>query len=413
MRAVLQEVGGFAPSPAMGGAPMPSAGAVVNVGPAADVAKLAAAMGMPPPPAQGGWLQQLGALLEQLPHAVAVTDMKTPGLPVTMCNSAMVRLTGYSREETQGRNCRFLQGQETEAAAVRALVVGIRNARMTSVRITNYRKDGSPFTNTLTTHPVNDSNNEYRYSIGVLADAANAAQEGGALERLRSALPARFDAALQPKAFDESLQNVDLAAQKAQWRDSMVKFTRLLWSVDWEGSLRQVLMQPAGQAELRKWLQTNAPSDTAACEQVISNGPGADQAASTLAMESFPKFVQSKACLPLVRQLLGSSADDMRMQEGALWPLYKVPDDCAGWVHSFTAVAASLPACIVLSDMAMPGNPMFYVNQADPASPREFCTHACPPANARTRPPRACCLGNALYASFTSCFPPHCRSSAA
>ena len=148
----------------------------------------------------------------------------------------------------------------------------------------------------------------------------------------------------------------------------MVKFTRLLWSVDWEGSLRQVLMQPAGQAELRKWLQTNAPSDTAACEQVISNGPGADQAASTLAMESFPKFVQSKACLPLVRQLLGSSADDMRMQEGALWPLYKVPDDCAGWVHSFTAVAASLPACIVLSDMAMPGNPMFYVNQAAPAS---------------------------------------------
>ena len=42
------------------------------------------------------------------------------------------------------------------------------------------------------------------------------------------------------------------------------------------------------------------------------------------------------------------------------------PEDCAGWVYSFASVAASLPACVVLSDMSMPGNPMFFVND-------EFC----------------------------------------
>merc|ERR1712070_1329918 len=52
--------------------------------------------------------------------------------------------------------------------------------------------------------------------------------------------------------------------------------------------------------------------------------------------------------------------------EHLLWSKYSVPDDCAGWIHSFAAVAELYPACIVISDMAMPGNPMFFVNQ-------EFC----------------------------------------
>ena len=43
-----------------------------------------------------------------------------------------------------------------------------------------------------------------------------------------------------------------------------------------------------------------------------------------------------------------------------------MPDDCAGWVHTFVSVAETYPACIVISDMSIPGNPMFFVNQ-------EFC----------------------------------------
>jgi PAS domain S-box-containing protein len=107
-------------------------------------------------------------IAEQLPHALAITDMKTPGLPVTACNQAMVTLTGYGKEHTVGRNCRFLQGKRTEAAAVRAMVAGIRGAKVTTVRVTNYRKDGSQFTNMLTLSPVMDTNGEYRYNIGVV-----------------------------------------------------------------------------------------------------------------------------------------------------------------------------------------------------------------------------------------------------
>ena len=68
---------------------------------------------------------------------------------------------------------------------VRQMVTHLRSAKPTTVQITNYRKDGATFTNVLSLMPVSDSNGEYRFSIGVLADLSNAAQEVPLLERLK------------------------------------------------------------------------------------------------------------------------------------------------------------------------------------------------------------------------------------
>ena len=368
----------------------------------AQIDALAAAFGVSKP-AGGSWLEQMGAVAEQLPHAVAITDMKIPGLPVTWCNNAMVSLTGYPKEHTQGRNCRFLQGKRTESASVRVMVSSIRSAKATTVRVTNYRQDGSDFMNVLTLHPVHDSENEYRYSIGILSDGANAAAEAKALEKLRNALPTRFDSAMQPRAFAKALTKVDQEAQRKQWKSSLAKFTRLLWSMDWEGSLRTLVSQPASISIFGKWMQQESPQalvqlellaltaelqkqPAAAqgaqakqmCERYLGASPptpeaalqalgaAAAQALSNLSSEAFPKFVQSKACLPLVEQLLGSSGESLQNVGQLLWHEYEVPEDVAGWVHSFASVAETYPACIVISDMSMPGNPMFFVNA-------EFC----------------------------------------
>ena len=117
-----------------------------------------------------------------------VTDMKTPGLPVTYCNSAMVKLTGYPKEHTVGRNCRFLQGKRTEAAAVRVMVSGDPLGEADDGARDQLPQDGSEFVNVLTLHPVHDSENEYRYSIGILSDGAMASrEERGAREAARGA----------------------------------------------------------------------------------------------------------------------------------------------------------------------------------------------------------------------------------
>ena len=384
-------------------APPPPPGGFIAGGRDAHIDRLAEGFGLRSPSA-GSWLDMLCEVAEQMPHAIAVTDMKIPGLPVTFCNSAMVNLTQYPKEHTQGRNCRFLQGKGTEAAAVRVMVTAIRAAKPTTVKVTNYRRDGSDFLNVLTLHPVHDSENEYRYSIGILADGGITDKAAtAALDKLRQHLPSRFDVQLQPRQFAKQLTVVDQEAQRKQWKSSLAKFTRLLWSMDWEGSLRQLVADPSHVSVIGKWVQETVPEHAPHLELVVLTadlqkqptaqqgqqamqicqrymgaappspdaamqalGSAAQQALSALATEVFPRFVQSKACLPLVESLLGSSGDSVRQAAQLLWHEYEVPDDVAGWVHSFATVAETYPACIVISDMSMPGNPMFFVNA-------EFC----------------------------------------
>ena len=100
---------------------------------------------------------------------------------------------------------------------VREMVVAIRTATVTTVRTTNYRRDGSTFTNSVTISPVHDSNGVYRYSIGVLSDAAEAISDSAALEKLRSVLPRSMRADAQPAAFDASLQRVGAEASRVEY----------------------------------------------------------------------------------------------------------------------------------------------------------------------------------------------------
>lgn len=43
-----------------------------------------------------------------------ITDPRLPDNPIVFVNDAFSKLTGYRRDEILGRNCRFLQGAETD-----------------------------------------------------------------------------------------------------------------------------------------------------------------------------------------------------------------------------------------------------------------------------------------------------------
>tara|TARA_B110000046_G_scaffold50424_1_gene56258 strand:+ start:171 stop:1829 length:1659 start_codon:yes stop_codon:yes gene_type:complete len=374
--------------------PPPSAGGVDM-----QLATMAAAMGVRAP-IGGTWLEQFAAVADQLAQAIVLVDMTVPGVKLLYVNSACERLTEYSRVEQVGRNCRFMQGPATEAAAVRAMVKCLRAATPSTLRVTNYKKSGTAFTNVLTLHPVHDHASTYRYAVGLQSDNAFSEQEAPALGALRQALPTKFNAALQPQRSITELSKVDMQAQQRQWRASLAKFTRLLWSLDWEGSLRQLIAAPDHVSVFGRWLAEHTPADAMQLELLVltselakqppeSRAAGAIQlcqryldvthesgevavadltrqaaaSLSTLATTSFAKFVQSKKCLPLIEQLLGPMGAELRAAPGLIWDQYAVPPDVAGWVHSFVAVAESFPACIVISDMTMPGNPMFFINQ--------------------------------------------------
>ncbi|WP_280137593.1 HWE histidine kinase domain-containing protein [Aureimonas sp. AU40] len=85
---------------------------------------------------------------------MVVTDPKQPDNPIVFCNDAFLHLTGYSREEILGRNCRFLQGPATRQADTQRVREAIAARRSIEVDLLNYRKDGTTFWNALLISPV-------------------------------------------------------------------------------------------------------------------------------------------------------------------------------------------------------------------------------------------------------------------
>ena len=98
--------------------------------------------------------------------AMVVTDRRIADNPIVFANDAFLALTGYRREEVLGRNCRFLQGPDTDAAAVARLRKALHEGREIAVELLNYRKDGTPFWNGVFVSPVTDAAGEVIYYFG-------------------------------------------------------------------------------------------------------------------------------------------------------------------------------------------------------------------------------------------------------
>jgi len=89
--------------------------------------------------------------------AMIVTNPRLDDNPIVFANDAFCRLTGYPRDEILGRNCRFLQGPDTDPAKVARMRAAIAAAEPIELDICNYRKDGQPFWNRLLMGPVHDA----------------------------------------------------------------------------------------------------------------------------------------------------------------------------------------------------------------------------------------------------------------
>lgn len=98
--------------------------------------------------------------------AAVISDALLPDTPIIECNEAFVSLTGFSREEILGRNCRFLAGPETEPELTEEIRTAVRERRTVLVEILNYKKDGSPFRNAVMVAPLFDDKGELRYFLG-------------------------------------------------------------------------------------------------------------------------------------------------------------------------------------------------------------------------------------------------------
>ena len=88
---------------------------------------------------------------------MVISDPRLPDNPIVFVNDAFCRLCGYAREEILGRNCRFLQGAETDPDAVALIRSAIKATQTIKIDILNYRKTGETFWNRLLMAPVRDA----------------------------------------------------------------------------------------------------------------------------------------------------------------------------------------------------------------------------------------------------------------
>jgi PAS domain S-box-containing protein len=123
---------------------------------------------------------------------MVVSNPRLPDNPVVFANDAFCRLTGYPRAEILGRNCRFLQGPETDPAAVARIRAAVSEARPIEIDIRNHRRDGEPFWNRLLMAPVHDADGELAYFFASQVDVTLERERLAGLETMNAALMAEI-----------------------------------------------------------------------------------------------------------------------------------------------------------------------------------------------------------------------------
>jgi phosphoserine phosphatase RsbU/P len=142
--------------------------------------------------AEGDRLRLQAALkdraLEVAAEGVTIADARQPDRPLIYANQGFMRITGYSVSEVIGRNCRFLQGPDTDLRAAQDIREAIEAERECVVEILNYRKDGSSFWNRLSITPVRDESGRVSHFIGVQSDVTERRLAEDALRKAKDAL---------------------------------------------------------------------------------------------------------------------------------------------------------------------------------------------------------------------------------
>ena len=189
-----------------------------------------------------------------------VSDAQHPDQPIVHCSDSFCELTGYSRDEIVGRNCRFLQSPDgkvesgserihTDNGAVKHLKKHCTRIQECQASLINYRRDGSPFINLVTIVPIGwGDSTEPVFLVGFQVDLVE--HPGAVLERSSNGLYVvnyNNDAATQGQGSTTMSEDVN-ALQAKKDHDEEEKASK-------QGMMAQELAEliGSGSTETTKW----------------------------------------------------------------------------------------------------------------------------------------------------------------
>lgn len=133
------------------------------------------------------FVQKLKTIFDKSPEGMVISDMTKEDNPIVYANDTFLDMTGYSRQEFVGRNCRFLQDDDREQSGIKLVRDAIEASEPCRVTLRNYRKDGSLFYNRLSLFPIHDQENKTKFYVGIqddISDLIMSKEEIAELERL-------------------------------------------------------------------------------------------------------------------------------------------------------------------------------------------------------------------------------------
>ncbi|GAB3692642.1 PAS domain S-box protein [Halorubrum pallidum] len=131
--------------------------------------------------------------MDKAPIGVVLTDPAREDNPIIYANDAFTELTGYDKSEVIGRNCRFLQGEQTSEDAVARLRAAIDDQESATVELRNYRADGTEFWNRVRIAPVFDAEGSLKVFVGFQDDITRSKAQAEKLSKHSAYLEALFE----------------------------------------------------------------------------------------------------------------------------------------------------------------------------------------------------------------------------
>lgn len=111
--------------------------------------------------------------------ALVLCDLEVPDEPIVYATDAFCDLTGYSKPEILGRNCRFLQFASPNSKSKSSIQTKLHGkstaSRMRSainerkeiqLKVVNYRKNGQKFNNLISIIPLTLDDSHHHYAVG-------------------------------------------------------------------------------------------------------------------------------------------------------------------------------------------------------------------------------------------------------
>lgn len=190
---------------------------------------------------------------------VIISDPSQDDNPIVYVNAGFERLTLYRREEVIGRNCRFLQGDETAPADQEQLRSAVHKAEETIVRILNYKADGTPFVNQLVVSPVFNDEGTLTAFLGVQREVEqeNDQGTGGGGRPTHSTNSLEMLREIQHRVKNHLAMIVSLVRMHANRRITNQSFHALSHRIETLALLYDQLLQP-GQTEGSETIETGA-----------------------------------------------------------------------------------------------------------------------------------------------------------